>query len=61
MYFTLKLLFMDKCIKIHLSNELRHEKKCFMLTHPRRLISVFVVRSLDSIIPILATSKVSRL
>ena len=29
--------------------------------HPRSLISAFVVRCLDSIIPILAISKISRL
>ena len=48
-----------------------HEKTCFLLyvndktadqpVHPRSLISVFVVRCLDRIIPILAISKISRL
>ena len=56
---------------IYNSNELHHEKTCFMPcannkdadqpAHPRSLISIFIVRSLDSIMPILATSKVSRL
>ena len=51
--------------------EPRHKKTCLMLyannkcadqpTHTRILISVFVVRCLDSIIPILAISKMSRL
>ena len=48
-----------------------HEKTCLILyannkaedqpAHPRSLISAFVVRCLDSIVPILATSKISRL
>ena len=48
-----------------------HEKTCFMLyannkdadqpAHPRSLISVLVVRCFDSIIPILAICKISRL
>ena len=50
-------------------NEPDHEKMCLMPyannkgadqpAHPRSLISAFVVRCLDSIIPILAISKVS--
>ena len=62
-------------VKPHCSNfkimEPRHEKTCFMPytnnkgaaqpAHPRSLISTFVVRCLDSIIPILAKSKIPRL
>ena len=47
------------------SNEPRHEKICLChmrtTTHPRSLISAFAVQSLDSIIPKLAKSKISRL
>ena len=49
----------------------RHKKTCFMLyanikdagppALPCSLISVFIVRCLDTIIPILAMSKISRL
>ena len=49
----------------------RHEKTCLMLyannkgadqpAHPHSLIGAFVVRCLDSMIPILAQSKISRL
>ena len=39
-------------------NEPRHEKTCF--SHSRSLISTFVVRYLDSIMPILAKSKITR-
>ena len=58
-------------ILIILWKEPYHEKTCFMLyannkdadqpVHPRSMISVFVVRCLDRIIPILAISKISRL
>ena len=51
--------------------EPRHEKTCFshyannkdadQPAHPRSLISTFVVRCLDSTIPILAKSEISRL
>ena len=51
--------------------ESHHEKTCLMLyannkgadqpAHPHSLISAFVVRCLDSIISILAISKISRL
>ena len=57
------------CKKI--ANEPGHEKTCFMLyannkdaDQPallRSLISIFIVRCIDSIIPILAKSKISRL
>ena len=53
------------------TNEPRHDKNLFypyvnnkgadQAAHPRSLISTFVVRYLDSIIPILAKSKISRL
>ena len=61
------------CIFMYNSNacEPDHEKTCLMpcannkgadqSAHPRSLISAFVVRCLDSLIPILAISKVSRL
>ena len=39
----------------------RHEKNCFSHMHLRSLISTFVVCYLDSIIPIVAKSKISRL
>ena len=54
-------------------NEPRHEKTCLCITgyvnnqdtdqpaHLRSLISVFVIRCLDSSIPVFAMSKVSRL
>ena len=38
-----------------------NNKGADQLAHPRSLISAFVVRCLDSIIPILATSRISRL
>ena len=51
-------------------DEPHHEKTCFMLyannkdadqlAHSHSLISVFVVRCLDNIIPILGKSKISR-
>ena len=49
------------------SNEPHHEETCLMSyannkdtgQHPRSLISAFVVRCLDSIIPILAIYKIS--
>ena len=54
-----------------LLNEPRHEKTCLMPyvnnkganqpAHPRSLISAFVVRCLDSIIPKVPISKVSKL
>ena len=58
---------------IHILNEPHHDKTCLMSyannkgadqpAHPgpRSLISVFIVRYLDSIIPILAKFKISRL
>ena len=38
-----------------------NNKGAFQTAHPHSLISVFVVRSLDSIIPILVLSEISRL
>ena len=53
------------------SIEPRHENTCFMPyannegadqpTHPRSLISAFVVRCLDSITPLVVTFEISRL
>ena len=62
--------FVSLVLHLLFRNEPRHEKTCFMLyannkfadqsTHLRSLISVFVVRCLASIIPLLAMSKISR-
>ena len=52
-------------------NELGHEKTCLMLyannkgadqpAHPRSLISVFVVRCLDSVMSLVSVTKISSL
>ena len=52
-------------IETDFANQPRHEKTCLchMRTtkaHPRSLIRAFVVRCLDSIIPLLAITQISR-
>ena len=58
-------------VMLQLLFETRHEKTCLVPyvnnkgadqpAHPRSLISTFVVRSLDSMIPVVAMHEISRL
>ena len=63
-HFTLKDMY--KILRKYLKSsrllliEPRHEKTCFCHVHPRSLTSTFVVRCLDSIIPLVAIAKISR-
>ena len=60
--FTFKLIYVRSAIGlINCGKWATSWEKLFQLAHPRSMISAFAVRCLDSIVPLLAISKHSRL